>query len=253
MVTVLEIIQTGCYLRLMLVVAFAAAAFDTNCYVVASGPHEECVVIDPGVGVAEVLEEVFTYYKLWPSHVLLTHAHSDHVYSVTPVCQTHGIATLVHTADRYRLRDPLADLEPDVLHLFESLFGSRKAWSEPEDIREIDAATQLNLAGLNFQVTHCPGHTEGSVLFQINDIPDEKIGDNEDVALSVFAGDVIVAGGIGRTDLPGGDPAAMRKSILSHIIPLPNETLLLPGHGPVTNMRRERSSNLALNACLHHA
>ncbi|MDQ0764958.1 MBL fold metallo-hydrolase [Streptomyces canus] len=229
----------------MLITSFSAAAFDTNCHVVSAGAGEECVIIDPGVGVVEVLEQVIDYYKLRPTHVLLTHAHSDHVHSVTPVCGTYGIATTVHDADRYRLHDPLADLEPHLLRMLEENFGSRNSWREPDEIMTINQDMTLELAGLEFKVTHSPGHTEGSVIFQINDIP-EELSEDGSLIQTVFTGDVVVAGGIGRSDLPGGDSVAMRQTISENILPIPDHTLLLPGHGPATNMKVERGSNPAL-------
>ena len=99
--------------------AFPAAAFATNCYVVAPGPGQECLVVDPGIGVVDTLRDIFVEHRLRPAAVLLTHGHADHVWSVTPVSRTAGEATAVrapvpvhvHADDRYRLRDPLEQLE----------------------------------------------------------------------------------------------------------------------------------------------
>lgn len=89
----------------MLVIGFPAAAFGTNCFVVAQAAHEECLVIDPGIGVVDRLESVLSEHALKPAAVLLTHGHIDHTYSVTPVCDSHAVAAHVHSADRYRLQD----------------------------------------------------------------------------------------------------------------------------------------------------
>ena len=107
----------------MLAVAFPAAAFGTNCYVLAPGPGEECLVVDPGIGVEETLRDVLAEHRLRPAAVLLTHGHIDHVYSVTPVCGG-DTAAYVHTDDRYRLHDPLSDVMPGPLAMLEQQFGA---------------------------------------------------------------------------------------------------------------------------------
>ena len=222
----------------MLVSAFPAAAFATNCYVVAPGPGEECLVVDPGVGVINRLAEVLETHRLRPAAVLATHGHMDHVYSVTPVCAAHGVAVHVHADDRYRLTDPLESLDPGLLAMLEQQFG-RAAWREPDDVRLLSDHEELAIAGLRVRVIHCPGHTEGSVMFSLPDAPDGA----EEVGSTVMTGDVLFAGSIGRTDLPGGDHAAMRRSLLERVLPLPDDALILPGHGPATTMAVERTSN----------
>src|SRR5438874_2701186 len=89
----------------MLVAGFPAQAFDTNCYVVAPGPGEQCVVVDPGIGVAGPLDDVLAEHRLHPVAVLLTHGHLDHTFSVTPVCQARDVPAYVHPGDRELLRD----------------------------------------------------------------------------------------------------------------------------------------------------
>ena len=104
-----------------------------------------------------------------------------------------------------------------------------------------DRAT-LDLAGLGFEVLHAPGHTEGSVMFTVDEVPD-GIADQVDVDRTLLSGDVLFAGSIGRTDLPGGDPAAMDRSLREVVLPLPDSTLVLPGHYQATTMDRERATN----------
>ena len=89
----------------MLAVAFPAAAFDTNCYVLRPGPGEECLVVDPGIGVEDTVRAVLEEHRLRPAAVLLTHGHFDHVYAVTPVCGG-TTAAYIHGDDRYRLIGP---------------------------------------------------------------------------------------------------------------------------------------------------
>jgi hydroxyacylglutathione hydrolase len=222
----------------VLVVGFPALAFGTNCLVVSPQPGEECVVVDPGVGVEDRLGEVLAQHRLRPAAVLLTHGHVDHVYAVTPVCDAHGVAASIHADDVYRLADPLAMLEPAVLAMFEQQFGTSAGWREPDDIVRLTDGQQLSVAGLEIGVVHAPGHTEGSVMFALPGAPPEA-----EASTTLIAGDVLFAGSIGRTDLRGGDPEAMMRSLAGKVLPLPDDTLVLPGHGPSTTIGRERRSN----------
>jgi hydroxyacylglutathione hydrolase len=224
----------------VLTIAFPAAAFGTNCYVLAPGSGEECLVVDPGVGVEDAVREVLEQHHLRPAAVLLTHGHLDHVYSVTPVCGG-TTAAWIHTDDRYRLRDPLALVGAPLLSMLEQEFGRRATWTEPEEVVEVVDGQVLELAGLSVQVLHAPGHTEGSVMFHLPEVPDGVTG--ADVDGTVLSGDVLFAGSIGRTDLPGGDGAAMQRSLRDVVLPLPDTCLVLPGHGPATTMDHERSTN----------
>ena len=229
------------YSAAVLTVAFPAAAFDTNCYVLAPAAGEECVIVDPGIGVEETLREVLAQHRLRPAAVLLTHGHVDHVYSVTPVCGA-DTAAYIHGDDRYRLKDLLSNVAPGLLGMLEQQFGQRATWTEPTNVVEVTDRATLDLAGLGFEVLHAPGHTEGSVMFTVDEVPD-GIADQVDVDRTLLSGDVLFAGSIGRTDLPGGDPAAMDRSLREVVLPLPDSTLVLPGHYQATTMDRERATN----------
>ena len=113
------------------------------------------------------------------------------------------------------------------------LFGGRLPYSEPEDVAVLGDGEVVRLAGLEFTIDHAPGHTRGSVLIRTPG----------DEAPLCFSGDVLFAGSIGRTDLPGGDPAAMLASLRDRVLPLADETVVLPGHGPLTTIGRERAGN----------
>jgi glyoxylase-like metal-dependent hydrolase (beta-lactamase superfamily II) len=218
----------------VLVTGFPAEAFGTNCYVVAAGPGEQCLVVDPGIGVLDRLDEVLAEYRLHPAAVLLTHGHLDHTFSVAPVCGARGITAYVHPADREMLADPSKGLSMDL----SSLFGGRLPYTEPEDVAELTDGATLTLAGLEIIVDHAPGHTGGSVLFRL---PGEgSPWEAEQICLS---GDVLFAGSIGRTDLPGGSTDTMMASLRDKILPLADDTVVLPGHGPETTIGRERRAN----------
>jgi glyoxylase-like metal-dependent hydrolase (beta-lactamase superfamily II) len=225
----------------VLTIGFPAVVAATNCYVLAPAAGEECLVVDPGVGVTGQLAEVLREHRLRPAAVLLTHGHFDHVYSVTPVCGSAGVSAYIHGDDRYRLEDPLSSVGPDLIAMFEQQFGQKATWQEPTDVLHLVDGQMLRIAGLELAVLHAPGHTQGSVMFALPDVPD---GIGADVAAStLLSGDVLFAGSIGRTDLEGGDPAAMNRSLRDVVLPMPDDVLVLPGHGPATTIERERAAN----------
>lgn len=219
----------------MLTVGITAAAFGTNCYVLAADAGQECLIVDPGIGVLNDLDAALREHRLKPVAVLLTHGHLDHVYSVTPVCNARDVPAYLHRDDRYRLVDPLAELDPAFVAMLEQQFGAAATWSEPDDVRPLRDGTPLELTGLDITVDHAPGHTEGSVMFRL---PGAVAG-----TPTCLSGDVLFAGSIGRTDLPGGDHATMLRSLADKVLPLPDETRVLPGHGPATTIGRERAGN----------
>jgi glyoxylase-like metal-dependent hydrolase (beta-lactamase superfamily II) len=218
----------------VLVAGFPAEAFGTNCYVLATGPGEQCLVVDPGIGVTDRLAEVLAEHRLHPAAVLLTHGHLDHTFSVAPVCGARGITAYIHPADRELLADPAKGLSRELA----GLLGNQLPYAEPEDVAELPDGGTITLAGLTITVDHAPGHTRGSVLFR--------------VAEACFSGDVLFAGSIGRTDLPGGSMPQMLASLRDKILPLPDETSVLPGHGPATTIGRERATNPYLREVMEH-
>jgi hydroxyacylglutathione hydrolase len=217
----------------VLITGFPAAAFGTNCYVVAPQAGAECLVVDPGVDVVDQLDDVLRQHDLQPVAVLLTHGHLDHTFSVTPVCGARGIPAYLHPDDNGMLADPMSGISADT----RALFGGRLEWTEPDDVRPLSDGATLQIAGVELTVDHAPGHTGGSVLFRL---PEDERDDRPEVCLS---GDVLFAGSIGRTDLPGGDHATMLRSLATKILPLRDEVVVLPGHGPQTTIGRERATN----------
>ncbi|MGD9960193.1 MBL fold metallo-hydrolase [Nocardioides sp.] len=217
----------------MFIAGFPAGPWGTNCYVVATAPGSECVVIDPGkdatAGVADIVRE----HRLKPVSVLLTHGHVDHMWCVTPVAGTYDATAWIHPRDRHLLTDPVAGLSPETGQM---LLGGNYTWAEPDDVRELTDNQVLELAGLQFTVDHTPGHTEGSVVFR-------SPYDEQDVAELMFSGDLLFQGSIGRTDLPGGDHAAMLRSLADKVLPLADNIVVLPGHGEQTSIGRERATN----------
>jgi hydroxyacylglutathione hydrolase len=217
----------------VLVTGFPAGAFAANCYVVAPAPGEECVIIDPGQDAQRGIEEVLARFRLKPIAVLLTHGHADHVWSAGPVCAAKGIPAFIHPDDRELLADPTKGVP---LAIGQQLFGG-VTFTEPEDVLPLADGCVLTLGGCDFAVGHVPGHTPGSATFRTDEAPD-----GHDTGATLFTGDLLFAGSIGRTDLPGGDHQAMLRS-LARTLTMPDDTLVLPGHGPQTTIGAERQGN----------
>lgn len=218
----------------MFVTGFPTDAFGTNCYLVAAAEGEQCVVVDPGIGAMSRLDDLFIRHRLRPAAVLLTHGHLDHVFSVAPVCGARGITAYVHPQDRDLLADPSRGLSFETA----ALFMGRLPYSEPDDVAMLPDNDTILVAGLEITVDHAPGHTPGSILFGLSSTSFSFAA--EALCLS---GDVLLAGSIGRTDLPGGSIESMLVTLLEKILPLDDSTVVLPGHGPATTIGRERASN----------
>jgi hydroxyacylglutathione hydrolase len=215
------------------IAGFPAGPWGTNCYVVATGPGAECVVIDPGKDAAEGVAQVVREHRLKPVSVLVTHGHVDHMWCVAPVAGTYDATAWIHPSDRHLLSDPMAGMSRETTQM---LLGGSYTWAEPDDVRELSDLAELELAGLRFVVDHTPGHTEGSVTFRT---PYAQ----QDVSELMFSGDLLFAGSIGRTDLPGGDHATMLRSLTHKVLTLPDDIVVLPGHGEQTSIGRERATN----------
>ncbi|HYK32783.1 MAG TPA: MBL fold metallo-hydrolase [Streptosporangiaceae bacterium] len=219
----------------MLIKGFPAGSFAANCFVVAPGAGEDCLIIDPGEDAAPGIDQIVAEHRLRPVAVLATHGHLDHIWSIAPVCDGAGIPAYIHPADRELLTNPAKGLS---LNPGQQLFGGLTL-SEPADVLELDDGMTLELAGVSLVVDHAPGHTPGSVTFRM----DVEFVAGGDRAGALFTGDLLFAGSIGRTDLPGGDYSTILDSLARVCLPLPDETVVLPGHGPLTTIGTERASN----------
>ena len=217
----------------MLIAGFPAGPWGTNCYVVATAAGAECVVVDPGKDAADGVAEVVREHKLKPVSVLVTHGHIDHMWCVAPVAGTYDATAFIHPADRHLLAEPMLGMSPETAAM---LLGGNYEFAEPDDVRALDDGQRLKLAGLSFEVDHTPGHTEGSVTFRAP-------YDDADVSAVMFSGDLLFAGSIGRTDLPGGDHPTMLRSLATKVLTLPDDIVVLPGHGEQTSIGRERVAN----------
>lgn len=213
----------------MLVAGFPSGSFQANCFVLAADEGGPCIVVDPGQDAEDPLEQLLIERGLTPVAVLLTHGHFDHVFAVAPVCDGHDVPAWIHPEDRALLSDPLRGLSAQAM----AFFGGRLTLREPRDVRTLDDGAELELAGLRITVDHTPGHTDGSVVFRTA----------SDDGRLLLSGDTLFAGSIGRTDLPGGDSKKIMESLRTKVLTLPDDTFVLPGHGPATTIGRERASN----------
>jgi glyoxylase-like metal-dependent hydrolase (beta-lactamase superfamily II) len=220
----------------VLIAGFPAGPWGTNCFVAATGPGTECVVIDPGKDAADGVAQVVREHRLKPIAVLATHGHLDHIWCVAPVAGTYDATAWIHPEDRHLLTDPLAGMSPETTLMLPSLLGADHEWAEPDDVRELGDGQDLEIAGLSFTVDHTPGHTRGSVTFR-------SPYDDRDISEVLFSGDLLFAGSIGRTDLPGGDHPTMLRSLTEKVLPLADDIVVLPGHGEQTTIGRERATN----------
>lgn len=200
------------------VLTLTNGAFAENAYILADRESGAAVLIDPGEEAELFLRRLATE-RLALEAVWLTHAHVDHVLGVGRVLAAHPVPLYLHPADR-----PLYDGLPEQAGWF-----GLEAEAPPPPDHDLADGQRLTLGGLVFEVLHVPGHTPGHVVF---------VGHG--VAL---VGDVLFAGSIGRTDLPGGETQTLLASIRERLLPLPEETIVYPGHGPETTIGHERRTN----------
>ncbi|CAB4671199.1 unannotated protein [freshwater metagenome] len=215
----------------MLVESFAAPMFATNCWVLASGPGSECIVIDPGMpDVSHQLSAILDEFSLKPVAVLATHGHVDHTFSIRPIADGYDIPAYIHSQDRGSLLRPDRWVSPEFAATLQAL-----EFVEPGDVRELRNGEVIEIVGLRITTIHAPGHTRGSVMFEVN----------EEVLVS---GDVLFAGSIGRTDQPTGSAKDMDETLRKKVLPLSDHLQVLPGHGRTTTMAQERKNNPYLNS-----
>jgi hydroxyacylglutathione hydrolase len=197
----------------------------TNCYIV-ENPDHTCLLFDPGSEGTKLLNWL-AERKLKPVAILLTHAHFDHIGAVDEVREFLKIPVYIHTREEHWLSDP-------------ALNGSQQ-FRLPHDIHAKPADHTITkeglmaLAGFEFFIYETPGHSPGSVSYFFK----------EDGV--VISGDALFKGSIGRTDLVEGNLPQLLSSIHDKLLTLPEETVVLPGHGPATTIIDEMDSNPFLN------
>lgn len=197
--------------------------FEENAYLIAAPDSSECIVLDPGLEPERILEELDA--AGWtPAAILNTHGHADHIAGNAAMKERWPAAPLIIGAgDADKLTDPVGNLS--------AAFGIPIV-SPPAD-RTVLEGEILDIAGIQWTVWDTPGHCRGHVAFIARHLK----------PIVVLGGDVLFAGSIGRSDFPDSDPAALVASIRGKLFTLPDDTLVLPGHGPPTTIGREKRSN----------
>jgi len=207
--------------------AFDRNPYGANCWLLSRDGADEAVVVDPGFE-PDVVHELLRAAGRRPSGVLLTHAHVDHARSAGTFAGD-AMPVFIHAADAVAYTDPVRWNA-----------GFRNPLDPVADLRTIVDGQVLRVAGLAVEVLHTPGHTPGHCAFRT---------DAHDAVL--LSGDLVFAGSIGRSDFPNSSAADMAAS-LRRFVRLPQELPILPGHGPVTDLGRERASNASLRDLLRH-
>jgi glyoxylase-like metal-dependent hydrolase (beta-lactamase superfamily II) len=203
----------------VIVIQIPVGMVQTNCYIAGCEETKEGVVIDPGDDGDRIMEQV-EKAGLTIKYVLNTHAHFDHILANDYVMKATGAPLAIHPLDLPMLRSGGGA----------SAFGLHVEPGPEPDI-ELAEGDTISFGTHTFEVLFTPGHTVGHVSFY-----EAKVG-------IIFDGDVLFAGGIGRTDLPGGDYGTLINSINEKLMVLPDDTTVCSGHGPVTTIGRERASN----------
>ena len=191
-----------------------------NCSVFGDEQTREAIVIDPGDDL-HLVEAVLTKHNLKVKAIVITHAHIDHVAGAKKLRSATGAPVYMNERDRELL---------DALDIQAQWLGLDRV-DHPEVDTDATDGMLLKLGAADFQVMHTPGHTQGSSSVFI--AQENKL----------IAGDTLFRDSIGRTDLPGGDSRQILSSIKTRLLELPDETIVVPGHGPNTTIGRERERN----------
>ncbi len=212
----------------MLHETFPVGLLGCNCTLLGDSASSEALVIDPGLpqdgGHAHLLARLEAL-GLRLRQILITHAHIDHIGGALALRNTTGAPIFMHGADLPLLR--MMDTQAAWLGIAPPPVASPDA--------TLDDGASVGLPSLGAEVLHTPGHTPGSVCLHFpHAFPNTGL---------LLAGDTLFAGSVGRTDLPGGNTEQLLRSIHSRLLPLPDTTLVIPGHGPQTTLGHERAHN----------
>lgn len=199
---------------------FPVGPLQCNCSVIGDEQTREAMVIDPGDQIDDILD-ILRQENLTLKQIVITHAHIDHVGGAMKLKAATGAPILMNQNDQALLK---------MLDVQASWVGMRPPGAVKVD-ETIGEGSLLKIGNISGSVIHTPGHTEGSICLYL---PQEK---------KLIAGDTLFAGSIGRTDLPGGSFDKIMKSIHGQVLALPDDTIVVPGHGPMTTIGEERESN----------
>jgi glyoxylase-like metal-dependent hydrolase (beta-lactamase superfamily II) len=191
-----------------------------NCSILGDDASGEAIVVDPGDEIPRILA-VLAHHKLALKQILVTHAHIDHIAGAARLKAATGAPILYNLNDLPLVR--MMDVQAGWIGT------ATPEVPAPDD--SLDDGKLISIAGISGSILHTPGHTQGSVCLYL---PAQSL---------LLAGDTLFAGSVGRSDLPGGDGPTLIRSIHSKLLPLPDATVVIAGHGPRTTIGDERESN----------
>lgn len=191
---------------------------ETNCYIYFCPETRECAVIDPGAE-ADQIFPLITHLNLRPVIILNTHGHVDHTGANVEIKDRYQAPIAMH-------QDDLPLLEESIQLEFGLMLGAKPT---PRPDRLLSDGDEVRVGQTSLKVIHTPGHSPGSVCFYTPGI--------------IFSGDTLFCGGVGRTDLPGGSWKDLIRSLRTRVLTCPEETVVLPGHGPRTTIGEEKENN----------
>ncbi|MEJ6012410.1 MBL fold metallo-hydrolase [Corynebacterium sp. H127] len=207
----------------MEIMGFAAGPFQTNCYIWSN--EGRCVIVDPGMHAHERVVETIDEGGWDVEAILLTHGHIDHTRDAGSLAARYNVPVYIHPDDEFML-DKGAGVSAETRQLFDA-----ENMTPIADLRSLNHADTVSMAGVDFEVRHAPGHSPGCVL--LVNTPSHVC----------FAGDVLFKGSIGRTDLEFSKHSDMLTSLREQVLTLDDQLHVLPGHGPATTIRAERTNN----------
>jgi glyoxylase-like metal-dependent hydrolase (beta-lactamase superfamily II) len=211
---------------MMIIETFPVGVLQCNCTVLGCEETRRALVIDPGDD-PQLILNTLQRLDLTCEALLHTHAHLDHVSATERIAAATGARVLLHQADQVLY---------DMVELQARVFGFPVPSTIPVDHHVIDGE-EMRVGGIRGEILHTPGHTPGSLCLRLPEAGPERVEPR------LFAGDTIFLGSIGRTDLWGGDMTAILRSIQQRLLTLPDETVVVPGHGPLTTIGHERRTN----------
>ena len=219
----------------MILRGFPTGIFQENCFIAGCEKTRDALVVDPGAD-ADVILRVLEEEKLSAKLIAVTHSHMDHIGAVQAVREATGAPLAMH-------RDAFAQVDDQAAAARYMVGAPIDPPAEPETF--LEEGDELEVGELCFQVLYCPGHADGHLCFYREAVASGSAERTEASAEPgvVFTGDTLFQSGIGRFDLPGGDGRLLLRSIRDKLLVLPEETVVLPGHGPETTIGQEKREN----------
>ncbi|HHV46052.1 MAG TPA: MBL fold metallo-hydrolase [Tissierellia bacterium] len=202
----------------MEVIRMPAGIYAANCYIVYDENAKEGIVVDPGGDVDDIINRI-EKLGLTIKYIVLTHGHGDHIAGVKGLKNHTGAKVAIHKDDAYMVRDGRKNLS--------SMMAMGTVEFEPDIL--LDENDVIEFGNIKCKVIHTPGHTPGGITLRIGD--------------SLFTGDTLFAGSIGRTDFEGGSFDTIINSIKTKLMVFPDDTKVYPGHGPSTTIKMEKRYN----------